>query len=76
MENILPYLTMALFYVLSDPNETAAKVLLIIAVVARFLHTFVYAIFVIPQPTRTLSWLVHYSITIYMAVKAVVHYSY
>lgn len=76
MENILPYAIIALFYVLSDPNVLAAKILIGIAVGARFLHTIAYAIFVIPQPTRSLSWLVHFSITFYMAGKVIVHFCY
>lgn len=73
LENILPFLVVGLYYVLADPNALAAKILIGIAVGARFAHTLVY-FFAVPQPARTLCWAVHYLITCYMAIKAVVHF--
>ncbi|XP_031638329.1 microsomal glutathione S-transferase 1-like [Contarinia nasturtii] len=75
LENILPYLIVGSFYVLTNPSLGTAKLLFQVATIARIIHTFVYAIFVIPQPSRLLSWLVHYLITLYMAVMVVI-YSY
>lgn len=74
MENILPYLTIALLYVLCDPSVTAAKVLLGIGVAARILHTIVYGIFVLPQPTRSICFATHLSIQLYMTIKIIVHF--
>lgn len=67
MENILPYLSVGLFYVLTNPNPTVAKILFRVATLARFAHTFVYAIYVIPQPARGICFFIQYTITIYMA---------
>lgn len=74
MENILPYLSIGLFYVMTDPGPMMAIILIRIAVVIRFVHTFVYAIYVIPQPARTICFFIHYSITLYMAVICVIHF--
>lgn len=74
LENILPYLTIGLFYVLTDPAAMVATNLFRVATVARFVHTFVYAIYVIPQPARGLSFGIHYLITLYMAVMCLIHF--
>lgn len=75
LENILPFLIVGSFYVLTNPSLTIAKCLFQVATIARIIHTVVYAIIVIPQPSRLLSWLVHYLITLYMAVMVLI-YSY
>lgn len=67
MENILPYLFVGLFYVMTDPSEAVAKLLIQVAAVSRILHTLVYAVIVVPQPTRGIVWFIHYVITAYMA---------
>lgn len=74
MENILPYLSVGLFYVMTDPNQMVATILFRVATVARFVHTFVYAVYVIPQPARALSWAVHVMITLYMAFMCVIYF--
>lgn len=67
MENILPYLSVGLFYVLTNPNPMVAMILFRVATIARFVHTIVYAIYVIPQPARAICFFIHYGITLYMA---------
>lgn len=74
MENILPYLSVGLFYVMTDPNPTVATILFRVTTLARFLHTFVYAIYVIPQPARALCFMVHIFITLYMAFMSVIYF--
>lgn len=74
MENILPYLSVGLFYVLTDPNPMVATILFRVTTVARFLHTFVYAIYVIPQPARAICFFVHIFITLYMAFMSVIYF--
>lgn len=74
MENILPYLSIGLFYVLTDPNPMVATILYRVATVARFLHTFVYAIYVVPQPARGLSFGIHFFITLYMAFMCIIYF--
>lgn len=73
LENILPYLFVGLFYVLTNPSLAVAKLLFQVAAIARIIHTIVYAVIVLPQPTRGIVWAIHYIITIYMAL-AVIFY--
>lgn len=74
MESILPYLTVGLFYVLTDPAPTVAMILFKVATIIRILHTFVYAIVVIPQPARAIAFYVHFAITIYMAIASIIYF--
>lgn len=74
LENILPYLIVGLFYVMTDPQPMVSTILFKVATIARFCHTFVYAIYVIPQPARTLSFFVHYGITFYMAFMSFIYF--
>lgn len=75
LENILPYLFVGLFYVLTGPSAATATFLFKVAAFARIAHTIVYAVIVIPQPARVIAWLIHYLITLYMAF-SVLLYSY
>ncbi|XP_061396674.1 microsomal glutathione S-transferase 1 [Musca vetustissima] len=68
MENILPYFTMALLYICTNPNPTIACNLFRVAAVARIIHTLVYAFRPVPQPSRFLAFFTMYLITIYMAL--------
>ncbi|XP_037034057.1 microsomal glutathione S-transferase 1-like isoform X1 [Bradysia coprophila] len=74
MENILPYLTIGLLYVLTDPLPWLAKSCFLIATIARLLHTFVYAVYVIPQPARAICFFVQWFITIYFAIATIVFF--
>jgi len=74
LENIIPFITIAFFYTLTDPTEFLAVNLFRVYTVARILHTFVYTIVVTPQPARGLAWGVGYAITIYMALQVILHF--
>lgn len=74
MENILPYLSIGLIYVLTDPAPWIAKTCFIVATIARVLHTFVYAVYVIPQPARAICFFVQFVITIYFAIASIVYF--
>ena len=67
MENILPFLILGFIYVGTDPGLTVAKVMFILFTVCRFLHTIVYAIFVIPQPARALAFMGGMIVNLYLA---------
>lgn len=68
LENILPFIAVAFFYVLTSPQAFIAINLFRAAAIARIVHTLVYAI--IPtQPARAISWFVCYGATGYMAVQ-------
>lgn len=43
LENCIPFLIAALFYIMSDPDPEVASWLIRIAVLSRFCHTIVYA---------------------------------
>uniref|UniRef100_A0A1A9W8H2 Microsomal glutathione S-transferase 1 n=1 Tax=Glossina brevipalpis TaxID=37001 RepID=A0A1A9W8H2_9MUSC len=67
MENILPYFTMALLYICTDPNPSIACNLFRAASIARIIHTFVYAFRPVPQPSRAIAFFIMFFITVYMA---------
>jgi glutathione S-transferase len=74
LENILPFLAIAFFYILIEPSQFLAVNLFRTFTVARILHTFVYTVVVLPQPSRALAWGVGYAITIYMAVQVIINF--
>ncbi|CAO1411876.1 unnamed protein product [Diamesa hyperborea] len=74
LENILPFFTAGFFYVLINPSPIIAINLFRAAAISRIIHTFVYAVYVVPQPSRALSWLVCFLITGYMSVTAAVFF--
>lgn len=74
VENILPFIAIALFYTLTNPTEFVAVNLFRVYTVARILHTFVYTIVVLPQPSRVLAFGVGLAITIYMALQVILHF--
>ncbi|XP_065363096.1 microsomal glutathione S-transferase 1 isoform X2 [Calliphora vicina] len=67
MENILPYFTMALIYICTDPSPAIARNLFPVASIGRIIHTLVYAFYPVPQPSRVISWGLMFVITLYMA---------
>ncbi|KAF2881626.1 hypothetical protein ILUMI_24569 [Ignelater luminosus] len=74
LENIPIFFLVAFAYLLTDPDPTTALNLFRVFTLARFIHTFVYAIVVVPQPARGLAWVTGFLITGYMAVKAICHF--
>uniref|UniRef100_A0A240PKK9 Microsomal glutathione S-transferase 1 n=1 Tax=Anopheles atroparvus TaxID=41427 RepID=A0A240PKK9_ANOAO len=74
LENILPFFTMGLLYMLTNPEPFIAINLFRAVAASRILHTIVYAVVVLPQPARGLSWAVAYVATFYMAVKTIVFF--
>lgn len=67
MENILPYFTMSLIYICTNPSPAIACNLFRIAAIARILHTLVYSCYPVPQPSRVIAWGIMFVITLYMA---------
>lgn len=74
LENILPFFSVGLLYMLTNPEPFIAINLFRAVAIARILHTIVYAVVVIPQPARGLSWGVAYGATAYMAVKTALYF--
>lgn len=74
LENI-PFFIIACFgYLQTNPNVYIAANLIRLFVAGRVIHTIVYAVVVIPQPARAISWGIGYAITIYMAFQVVLNF--
>ncbi|XP_059616908.1 microsomal glutathione S-transferase 1-like [Phlebotomus argentipes] len=74
MENILPFLTIGLIYVLTNPNPMIAIILFRVAGTVRIIHTIIYAIYPIRQPARAICFFTCFFITIYMAVMCIIRF--
>lgn len=72
LENILPFILIALIYVLTDPNALCAGCLFRVVFGCRLVHTIVYAVYVVPQPARAIAFFVPMGITMYMAVQSAI----
>lgn len=74
LENIIIFFAACWCYLMTNPNQLIAINLIRAFAAARCMHTFVYAVYVVPQPARALAWFIGYLITGYMAVSAVLHF--
>ncbi|XP_058448877.1 microsomal glutathione S-transferase 1-like [Malaya genurostris] len=74
LENILPFFVIGFLYTLTGPSVWLATNLFRVVAIARIVHTLVYAVFVIPQPARGISWAVGYVITGYMTVQTLLKF--
>ena len=72
VENIPLFIFVAFFYCLTQPTDKEAFILFNLFTTARFTHTFVYCIYIIPQPARWLAFFTGYAVTIYMLFKVVI----
>ncbi|KAL7743308.1 hypothetical protein ACLKA6_012472 [Drosophila palustris] len=71
LENILPFFIIGLLYTLTNPSAFLAINLFRAVGIARITHTLVYAVVVVPQPARALSFFVALLATAYMALQVV-----
>ncbi|XP_055689054.1 microsomal glutathione S-transferase 1-like [Lutzomyia longipalpis] len=74
LENIFPFVLIAFFYVLTNPQAWLAINLFRVAAIARIVHTVVYAVVVVPQPARALAFFVCLAVTLYMAFQTIVFF--
>ncbi|RZC40905.1 MAPEG domain containing protein [Asbolus verrucosus] len=74
LENISLFFVIGFIYTLTNPSLVLATQLFRIYTAARIMHTIVYAVFVVPQPARVLSWGTGFAITGYMAFKSILHF--
>ncbi|XP_055613815.1 microsomal glutathione S-transferase 1-like, partial [Uranotaenia lowii] len=74
LENILPYFLVSFLYLLTGPSVAFAANLIRAAALGRILHSLVYAVVVIPQPARFLSFALTMGITIYMGLQCAAYY--
>lgn len=75
LENILPWAISTALWLTTSPNPALAALLIKTFAISRIVHTFVYAVIVIPQPARLLAFAVGFSITVYQSVMAVLYYA-
>ncbi|XP_020797755.1 microsomal glutathione S-transferase 1 isoform X2 [Drosophila serrata] len=71
LENILPFFAIGLLYVLTNPSAWLAINLFRAVGIARIVHTLVYAVVVVPQPSRALAFFVALGATVYMALQVI-----
>ncbi|UJR28037.1 hypothetical protein I4U23_009294 [Adineta vaga] len=67
LENIIPFVLVGLFYVGTQPKVDCALWHFRIFLLSRLFHTIAYQV-PLPQPTRTISWLLGYSSIISMTI--------
>ncbi|CAH0551709.1 unnamed protein product [Brassicogethes aeneus] len=73
LENIPLFFIAALSYLFINPHPAVVNTLFIVYLVARTAHSFVYAVYVVPQPARAISWFTGFGITGYMAIHSIVY---
>ncbi|XP_061395202.1 microsomal glutathione S-transferase 1-like [Musca vetustissima] len=73
MENIFPFFAAGFFYVMTNPSAFLAINLFRAVAIARIVHTLVYAVVVVPQPARAISFFVAFLATVYMAVQVIIY---
>ncbi|KAK9504949.1 hypothetical protein O3M35_009115 [Rhynocoris fuscipes] len=69
LENIPIYFVASFGYMLTNPEPALAINLMRAFTAARIAHTLVYAVVVVPQPSRALAFMVGYGVTGFMAFK-------
>ncbi|CAF1346828.1 unnamed protein product [Didymodactylos carnosus] len=72
LENIIPFVLIGLFYVGTRPKHDCALWHYRLFLFSRLMHTIAYQV-PLPQPTRTLSWLIGYATTISMAIPVLIN---
>ncbi|XP_063634662.1 microsomal glutathione S-transferase 1 [Cydia splendana] len=75
LENIPAFWILGALYLTTGPAGEWATLLFRLAAAGRVLHTLVYAVVPLPQPTRALAYLVPYGINVYMGVQVVLHHA-
>lgn len=71
LENIPIFIITAILYGMTKPSPVFANALIIFYTAARLTHTIVYAVHVIPQPARFLSFTAALLVNVYMAVSVI-----
>ncbi|XP_028174178.1 microsomal glutathione S-transferase 1-like [Ostrinia furnacalis] len=75
MENIPVFWVLGALYLTTDPVAAWALLLFRAYTVSRIIHTIVYAVVPLPQPSRGLAFMVPYVIKWYMGAMVVLHYA-
>lgn len=74
LENIPAFWVLGALYVTTNPAHAWATLLFRIYTAGRVLHTLVYAVKPLPQPSRALAYFVPYVIMWYMGIQVILYY--
>lgn len=74
LENIPAFWILGALYLTTGPSVAWATLLFRVFTLARFVHTIVYAVIPMPQPSRGLAFGVAALVNFYMAVQVVLYY--
>lgn len=75
LENILAFVFLGFFFILSSPNMIFASWLIRIAALARIAHSCIYLLQV-RQPFRAISFYIMYIISLFMGLSSIVYFFY
>jgi len=75
LENILPFLLIGFLYCFTSPAVDTANLLFKVFTYSRIVHTFVYGVWPLPQPSRALAFFVGFGIMAYMTFKVMTHFA-
>lgn len=73
IENIPIFIITGLLLIATNPSDMLANNLFRIYTIVRILHTFAYAVFVLPQPTRAILFISGAVINIIMVVYVILN---
>ncbi|XP_055526025.1 microsomal glutathione S-transferase 1-like [Wyeomyia smithii] len=73
LENIFTFLAIGFCYMLTNPDPWLAGTIFRLVAAGRIVHTVVYALVIVPQPTRLLAWLVPYAACLYMTAQTLLY---
>ncbi|XP_046751438.1 microsomal glutathione S-transferase 1-like [Diprion similis] len=76
LENVVPWFIVTWLWLGTGPSTWLAGLLIRVFVLSRILHTVVYAVVPLPQPSRAIAFFLGYFVTFYMAAATILHYSY
>ncbi|CAH0405975.1 unnamed protein product [Chilo suppressalis] len=75
LENIPVFWILGAIFVTTGPSASVATLLFRTYTAMRFLHTIVYAVKPLPQPTRAIVFTIPFLLTVYMGVNIIIHYA-
>lgn len=74
LENIPAFWVLGILYLTTGPSAAWATMLFRIFTVGRIVHTIVYAIVPLPQPSRALAFLAGLLVNLYMGIQVILYY--
>ncbi|XP_055710917.1 microsomal glutathione S-transferase 1-like [Phlebotomus papatasi] len=71
MENIFLFIILGFIYIVTNPSQWLAMMLIKAFAITRILHTLVYAFAPVPQPTRVILFLMGVAVNAYMGLSVI-----